>query len=239
MKTIVLFTACPVVVAIKEAPRYPKLGFDGVEVGAEWQTIHLAFPARVASTPGITYASLMPGGRQQTLEIANFRLLNCGPDFDLAKLPRPRVEYPGRSPDAPWRKAALDRIEKIRTTPVTVEGVDASAESVAGAKVRVELKRHAFGCGAAIKAKFLMGPDAGVPKYREMVDKYFSSVVLGNDLKPFGWEGGLSNKGGGCRREWTRKSLEWARGEPPAQHRGWQLQAAGGFLKGWLYRKSL
>ncbi len=199
-----------VVVEIKDPPKYTKLGHDQFEVGADWKTVYIAFPASVDSKPGMTYATLMPGGRKQTLEIANLRLLNYGADFDMAKLPRPRLEYPGRSPDAPWRKAALERIEKIRTTPILVEVVDASGKSLADAKVRVELKRHAFGFGAAVKAKFLMGPDAGAPKYREMVDRYFSSIVLENDLKPFGWKGGLSNKGNSYRLEWTQKSLEWA-----------------------------
>lgn len=201
---------CQVVVEIKDPPKYPKLGHDQFEVGAEWKTVHIVFPASVDSKPGITYATLMPGGRKQTLEIANLRLLNYGADFDMAKLPRPRLEYPGRSPDAPWRKAALERIEKIRTTPIDVEVVDAAGKSLVGAKVRVELKRHAFGFGAAVKAKFLMGPDAGASKYREMVDRYFSSIVLENDLKPFGWQGGLSNQGNSYRLEWTQKSLEWA-----------------------------
>jgi len=199
-----------VVVEIKDPPKYTKLGHDQFAVGAEWKTIHIAFPASVDSKPGMTYATLMPGGRKQTLEIANLRLLNYGADYDMAKLPRPRIEYPGRSPDAPWRKAALERIEKIRTTPINVEVVDAAGKSLVGAKVRVELKRHAFGFGSAVKAKFLMGPDAGAPKYREMVDRYFSSIVLENDLKPFGWQGGLSNKGNSYRLEWTQKSLEWA-----------------------------
>lgn len=197
-------------VEIKDPPNYPKLGQDVFEVGAEWKTVFIAFPSNFEAKPGITHASIMPGGRRQTLEIANFRLLNYGPDFDMAKLPRPRLEYPGRAADAPWRKAALARIEKIRTLPVAVEVVDASGRPISDAKVSVELKRHAFGFGSAVKAKFLMGPDAAVPKYREMVDRHFSSIVLENDLKPFGWEGGLSNKGSSYRQEWTQKSLEWA-----------------------------
>jgi len=200
-----------VMVEIKEPPKYTKLGQDVFEVGAQWQTIFIAFPAKVDAKPGLTHAMVMPGGRRQTLEIANLRLLNYGADFDMAKLPRPRLEYPGRSPDAPWRKAALDRIEKIRTTSIRVEVVDASGNPVADARVGLELKRHAFAFGTAVKAKFLMVPDEGAAEYRRMVDKYFSSIVLENDLKPFGWEGGAANKGNNYRRDWTMKSLEWAK----------------------------
>lgn len=200
-----------VMVEIKEPPKYPKLGQDVFEVTAEWQTVYVGFPANVEAKPGLTHAIVMPGGRRQTLEIANLRLLNYGANFDMAKLPRPRLEYPGRSPDAPWRKAALERIEKFRTTPINIEVVDAAGKPVADAKVSLELKRHAFAFGTAVKAKFLMGPDDVSIEYRRMVDQYFSSIVLENDLKPFGWEGGAANKGNNYRRDWTMQSLKWAR----------------------------
>lgn len=199
-----------VLVEIKEPPSYIKLGQDVFEAGPEWKTQFIAFPANANAKPGLTHAIIMPGGRKQTVEIANLRVLNYGADFDITKLPRPRLEYPGRAADAPWRKAALERIEKIRTTPILVEVVDPSGKPIPDAKVSVELKRHAFAFGSAVKAKFLMGPDPAAPKYREMVDRYFSSIVLENDLKPFGWELGTTNKGHSYRQEWTQKSLEWA-----------------------------
>lgn len=200
-----------VMVEIKDPPNYPKLGQDIFEAGADWHTVFVSFPANVDAKTGFTHVIVMPGGRKQTLEIANLRLLNYGPDFDMAKLPRPRLEYPGRAADAPWRVAALARIEKIRRTPVSVEVVDAAGKPMPDAKVSLELKRHAFAFGTAVKAKFLMGPDDVSTRYRAMVDKYFSSIVLENDLKPFGWEGGAANKGNNFRRDWTIKSLEWAK----------------------------
>jgi hypothetical protein len=86
-----------VVVEIKEPPKYPKLGQDVFEVVAEWQTVFVGFPANVEAKPGLTHAIVMPGGRRQTLEIANLRLLNDGADFDMTKLPRPRLAYPYES----------------------------------------------------------------------------------------------------------------------------------------------
>ena len=200
-----------VMVEIKDPPNYPKLGQDVFEVGAQWTTVYVAFPANIDAKPGLTHAMVMPGGRKQTVEIANLRLLNFGANFDMTQLPRPRLEYPGRAADAPWRKAALERIEKIRTTAIGVEVVDATGQPVPGAKVSMELKRHAFAFGTAVKARFLMGTDPGTSKYREMVDEHFDSIVLDNDLKPIGWDGGASNTGKSYRRDWSLKALAWAK----------------------------
>ena len=191
----------------KEPPNYEKLGQDAFDVLTEWHTVFLPFPANASSKPGITHASILPGGKKQTLEIANMRLLNYGAEFDLAKLPRPYIYYAGREADAPWRKEALARIETTRTTDIAVEVVDASGKPVPDAKVSIELKRHAFAFGTAVKAKYLAGDDEASQKYREIVDQNFSAIVLENDLKPFAWDKGESNDGKEYRREWTLGAL--------------------------------
>lgn len=200
-----------VFVEIKEPPNYVKLGQDAFDAPTEWQTVFIAFPSNADSKPGTTHASILPGGKKQTLEIANMRLLNYGPDFDLARLPRPYIHYQGREADAPWRKAALERIEKIRTADITVEVVDAGGKPIPDASVNLELKRHAFAFGTAVKAKHIMGADERSKRYREIVEQNFSAIVLENDLKPFGWEGGASNQGREYRREWTLGAMAWAK----------------------------
>jgi len=199
-----------VVVEIKEPPSYTKLLQDAVDISAEWQTLFVPFPSRTDSKPGLTYASIMPGGKKQTLEISNLRLLHYGAAFDLAKLPRPYLNYPGREADAPWRKSALERIEKIRTTDIAIEVVDAKGKPLPEAKVSIELKRNAFAFGAAVKAKVIMGTDEDSAKYREIVDQNFSAIVLENDLKPFAW-GDASNQGKNYRREWALGAMAWAK----------------------------
>ena len=199
------------VVEIKEPPSYVKLGQDSFDAGPEWETIYLPFPANADSKDGLTQASIMPGGMRQTLEIANMRLLNFGPKFDLGKLPRPYIHYPGREPNAPWRKEALARIEKIRTTDFSVEVVDEKGKAMPGAAVSVALKRQAFGFGTAVKAKYIVGDDEGSAKYREILDQNFSAIVLENDLKPFAWDGGANSTSHEYRREWTLGALAWAK----------------------------
>ena len=139
------------------------------------------------------------------------RLLNYGAAFDLAKLPRPYIHYPGREADAPWRKAALARIEKVRTRDVAVEVVEPAGKPVPGAKASLDLQRHAFAFGTAVKAKLIMGDDERSKKYREVIDQNFSAIVLENDLKPFGWTGGASNDGREYRRDWTLGAMAWAK----------------------------
>ena len=199
------------VVEIKEAPNYTKLGQDAFDVLPEWHTVFIPFPANASSKAGVTHASLMVGGRKQTLEIANMRLLNYGAAFDLAKLPRPYIYYPGREAGASWREAALKRIEEIRTTPFTIEVVDSAGKPIPNAGVEVALKRHAFAFGTAVKAKLLMGEDQQAAKYRQMIDENFSAIVLENDLKPFAWDKGASNDARDYRREWTLGALAWAK----------------------------
>jgi GH35 family endo-1,4-beta-xylanase len=200
-----------VFVEIKEPPNYEKLGQDAVDVREEWHTVFVPFPANADSKAGLTHATILPGGKRQTLEIANLRLLNYGRDFDLAKLPRPYIHYAGREAGAPWREAALQRIEKIRAVSVEVEVVDDKGKPLPEAKVTLELKRHAFAFGTAVKARFLAGTDERSRKYRDMVSRNFSAIVLENDLKPFGWEGGASNEGKDYRREWTLGAMSWAK----------------------------
>lgn len=198
------------VVEIKDPPNYTKIGQDAFEVGAQWETVFIPFGADATWKEGATHAILMPGGRKQTLEVAAMRLIDFGPDFPMEKLPRPYLHYPGREADAAWRKEALERIEKIRTTDLAVQVVDAAGRPVPDARVGVALKRHQFGFGAAVKAKLLMGDDERVAKYREMVDANFSRIVMENDLKPFGWEAGRTNTGKEFRNDWAIGALKWA-----------------------------
>lgn len=199
------------VVENKEPPSYKRLGQDAIDISTQWETKFLPFPANADAKPGTTYASLMFGGKKQTIEVANMRLLNYGKSYDFSKLPRPYLHYPGREADAPWRKAAMERIEKHRTTDITIEVVDAKGQPVRDAKVSVELKRHAFAFGAVVQAKLMMGDDERSRKYREIVDQNFSAIVLENDLKTHAWETGATNDHPVYRQQWTVDTLAWAK----------------------------
>ncbi len=199
------------VVESKEPSGFKRLGQDVIDISSKWETKFLSFSANADAKPGITQASLMFGGRKQTIEVANMRLLNYGKSYDLSKLPRPYVHYPGREADAPWRKTAMERIGKHRTTDITIEVVDASGQPVRDAKVSVELKRHAFAFGTVVQARHMMGDDEQSRKYREIVDRNFSAIVLENDLKTHAWETGATNDHKVYRQQWTLDTLAWAK----------------------------
>lgn len=101
-------------VELRVPPNYPKLGQDGFTVGTQWEPVLLPFTASDAGPPGKCGVAIHVGGAVQQIELSGLRLLDFGPAFPFEKLPHPLVSYEGREADAPWRKAALERIEKTR-----------------------------------------------------------------------------------------------------------------------------
>ena len=122
----------------------------------------------------------------QELEVGGFELLNYGPNVDPATLDLSGYPYPGAEAAAPWRAAAAARIEKHRKADVAVTVKDAEGLPVAGAPVRVRMKRHAFGFATAVDCATLTGGSAESQRYREELLRNFNKVVIENDLKwPF------------------------------------------------------
>src|SRR5205823_2073356 len=104
----------------------------------------------------------------QTLEIGGVEVRKFAHGTDVKSLPRTEVSYAGRAGDALWRKAAAQRIEKIRKAAMVVTVVDHSGKPVAGAGVHVRMKRHAFVFGSCYSPARIL--DAGSPdaeKYRK------------------------------------------------------------------------
>jgi GH35 family endo-1,4-beta-xylanase len=95
--------------------------------------------------------------------------------------------YAGREQDAPWRKAALDRIEQHRKADLSMIVKGEDGQPLAETEVKLSLRRHAFGFGSAVVAKRFSGESEDDRRYREIVDKLFSIVVFENDLKDGNW----------------------------------------------------
>ncbi len=189
-------------------PPYDALGTtEAAEIGGKWERVNQPFVAERDGPAGGAELAIFLGGRTQTVEIAKVRLLDYGSDFDLAKLPRLAKTYVGREPDAPWRKAALARIAKIRQADMAVRIVDAVGNPRGGVEVTVELYRHEFGFGSCVTRDLLTaeGPDA--EKYREIVGGTFSRVVFENDLKPDTFPHDAAG------RATLEKALGWLAGE--------------------------
>ncbi len=124
----------------------------------------------------------------QVVEVGGTELLSYGREMDIARLPRTRLRYEGQAADAAWRAAAQQRIEKYRKADLTVTVLDAEGKPAAGARVQVNMTRHAFGWGSAVTADLLTADTADARTYRETVATLYNKVVFENDLKWPGWE---------------------------------------------------
>ena len=195
----------------REPPNFLKLGVGGFTVGPAWQPMYIPFQAGAAGLPGKSVINWQVALRAQTLEIGGVRLIHYGDKTELRHLPRPYVHYRGREADAPWRKAALERIERNRVRAFSIRVSGSDGRPATNAVVRARLLRHDFNFGTAVKAHFMMGDDPRSAKYREMVDRNFSCIVFENDLKPAHFPAGASNTNRVYRHEWIRRTLDWCR----------------------------
>lgn len=132
-------------------------------VGPDWTVITFPFAAIEASAPGQGGIFISFGNLEQTLEIGNLEVLNFGQRVALADLPITRFSYAGREADAAWRKAALARIEQVRTSPLRVQVQDAQGRPLPGAMVTAELVQPAFLWGSSVSAPSASPPPCLTP----------------------------------------------------------------------------
>lgn len=172
----------------KAGPPHEKSLRADLTLGRQWQEYFLPFKSLSTYEAGKAGAGIHLGVLEQTVEIADFEVYAYGKGYDMSRLPRTRIAYAGQAENAPWRAAAADRIEKIRKADLEVAVTDAAGKPLAGANVRVAMKRHAFGWGSAVTAKGILKPGADGEKYRSVIEKYYTRVVFENDLKWHSWD---------------------------------------------------
>ena len=167
------------------APDFTMAGMtDPVKFGSTWERIYQTIILNIDVPAGQGGLHFILGEQIQSIEIADISLRNYGRDFDVTKLPRRKVTYEGRSPDAAWRSLANERIEKIRKTDYALQLVDADGTPLANRTVTVDLARHEFGFGSCVTRELLTADTPDGVKYREIARRTFSKVVFENDLKP-------------------------------------------------------
>jgi GH35 family endo-1,4-beta-xylanase len=157
-----------------------------------WTEYPVLFRSAIAADPGKASIVLFAGHLKQAVEVASIRVLRYPSTTPIQTFPRIRFTYEGREDDAPWRKAALERIEKIRKNELSLTLTDASGKPISGKNVRLVLRRHEFGFGSAVPAARIVEDSPNGEKFREIVDRLFSRVVFENDLKDFGWAAELA-----------------------------------------------
>ncbi|MCX7004170.1 MAG: endo-1,4-beta-xylanase [bacterium] len=179
------------------SPPWTKSAMRDIAVGPQWQQFYLPFTAAEDYAAGQAQVCFRVGYPPQVLELAAFELLNCGVTNIMA-LPMVKATYAGMAADAPWRAAAAARINKLRKAALRLVVLDTNGQPLRGAAVQVRMRKHAFGFGAAVVARYFTA-DATTPdaqRYRTMVTQLFNKVVLENDLKWPNWCGEWNGRSG-------------------------------------------
>ena len=167
---------------------YEKSLAGPIGVGPEWKTFYFAYTSLRDYKPGTSQLALHLGFPNQSIDIKNIRVIYYGDSVKLSELPQTKFTYPGMEPDAPWRKAAADRIEKHRKADFTITVKDAAGNPVPGASVAVKMTRHAFKFGTAVNADVLVNHlGKSADSYRNKVATLFNLATLENHHKYSGW----------------------------------------------------
>ena len=183
--------------------------FEGdFPVTREWQEVLVPFVWSQSFERDGAAFMLRFGFKRQTVEIGGLEVVHYGHAQKWAELPRTKFSYAGREPDAPWRKAALERIEQIRKGDLALKVTDASGQPVANAKVSVKQTRAAFQWGAALQMQRLVVDTPDNLRYRQITEELFNAASTENDLK---WPTWIGEWGDGFSQEQTLAGLRWLR----------------------------
>jgi endo-1,4-beta-xylanase len=194
-----------IVNAILQASQAPWTGLGSISAAPrkEWRRFFLLGAAGQDFAAGGYGLTLHLGNQAQTLEVGGVVALKLPGNVDEKKLPFNEVRYPGEEPDAPWRRAARERIEKHRKGDLVVEVRDAAGRPVAGAEVRVRMKRHAYGFGTFLEPLTVgEGPDAD--RMREWTLRLFNRCTTPIYWADWGWASPQT-------RERYHRMAQWAK----------------------------
>lgn len=177
--------------------------------GAEWKKVTFPFALTRAYEKGQAELTFTLGLREQTVELGGIELLNYGTTKKVAELPFTKLGYAGSEPGAAWRKAAEERIEKIRKGDLTVLVKDKAGKPVRGADVAVRMRKHAFLFGTAVSGGSFsngrMTPE-NLAKYKQEIVELFNFAVMENETKWPQWANVASRPATLAVLDWLRDS---------------------------------
>ncbi|MDH4476013.1 MAG: endo-1,4-beta-xylanase [Verrucomicrobiaceae bacterium] len=184
----------------------------GLGIHPEWLELPVTFLPDEPIPADSAAIVLLCAHKQQSIEVESIRILKYPAGTDTSAFPKAKPiqrTYPGREPDAPWRKAALDRIEKHRKADLTLTLNDAAGKPLADTEVTLSLRRHQFGFGSAVVAKRFSGTSEDDRRYRDLVDRLFSIIVFENDLKDGNWSPDFDAQRKTTRNTELEKAFAW------------------------------
>ncbi len=162
---------------------YTKSASFRFECGKVWAKFYMPFVAAMDYGAEDIALHFQSGAAKQVIEIGGLRVMSYGSGVALGELPYTPLTYKGRAPDAAWRKAAADSIEKERKAQLTIVVRSVSGKSLPYAEVRVRQQRHAYGFGSAVAASPLLDEGVDADTYRGIVAGSFNRVTIENDMK--------------------------------------------------------
>lgn len=181
------------------------LGGAHIEVGNEWERFVVVYKNRNSdiAAGGSSFGFQMGYGKQ-TIQIADFSMINYGTQIDETKL-RPDsvgyisdnpdiyrttgIDYHGREDNALWRDEALKRIEKHRVRDINVKVVDESGNPVENAKVRADMTRSEFNWGIQTNYNEMHNEDGEwIPGFYDRIKEHFNMLSEGAFFKYGGYD---------------------------------------------------
>ena len=183
---------------------WPPLVERGMSFGPAWTLTQIPFRASKEVARGDLSLVIKCGSFPQQFELGQLTLVNYRQSKQVADLPRSVVHYDGDAPDAAWRKAANERIDKYRKGNLTVKVLDVAGKPISKASVTIRMTKSSFGWGTATNSRMLLdslSPDAKT--YRDTLLRYFNKVVFENEMKSKNWAT--------TNHDQTQKAVAWLR----------------------------
>lgn len=179
------------------------------QAGTAWKKVTFPFAVTRAYNKGDSQVFFTLGLRRQTIEIGGIELVNYGTSKKVSELPFTSIGYGGSEPGAPWRKAAEERIEKIRKGDLTVMVKDKAGKPVRGAQVAVRMRKHAFPFGTAVSGAAFVSPRTSpenLVRYKQEIVRLFNIAVMENELKWPQWSNVESRASTLATVDWLREN---------------------------------
>lgn len=168
------------------SPSWEGLASQQTVAGNRWRPVYIVATAANDYPAGSVVLSLHMSARAHRAQVGGIVGLNLGQGLDVAKLPVTRVTYRGMEPNAPWRKAAAARIDRLRKAPLTVRVVDGRGRPVRNAQVQATLQRHEFLFGSFLEDPVLR-TNADGDRYRSWFKRLFTTATTPMYWADWGW----------------------------------------------------
>lgn len=162
--------------------------YVGIEISNSSETINykIAFDGSIHNwNAGEVELCFFFGENIGVFEISNISFKNLGPDIDINSLNPDMIYHPffgTQNNSDVWRQPALERIEEIRKSPLTIKCVDQNDTPLENVEITINQTRKYFPFGVAVAANLFGGRDYN-QKYVEKAEELFSMITIENHLK--------------------------------------------------------